>query len=423
MKALKDAVPTKDFAITGVSQLEDLGAPELFDLFGPGCWVLTGNLRSNAVAAFAAINGTVAQQLSGEAVAYMVSQPLSPGDEFDPEAPARPAFVIVPQSQTEPPATASWQYVVAILLVLLTALSHFQLGVVANVTTLPAETLAALANPDAFDPNGSIPGMTDADLENFIAAALPVAMGAAAASGAHEVGHRVAAALRGVKLGASYFLPNAQIGTFGAITPIKGLVKSLDDLWDVAMAGPLAGGLTALAILAVGLADTHAGVEGLIPVPTPLFQGSLVLGGLCHLVLGDEAFRGATVMLSPLVIAGWCGVVSTCFNLLPVGQLDGGRIAQASYGRGGLQLTSFFTYVGLALGLLGSSLALPFGLIVLVLQRTPETNVQDQLTLAGEGKKLVTTVAVLFAILVLVPVAPELSQTIGLTPPGGPGYL
>jgi hypothetical protein len=49
-------------------------------------------------------------------------------------------------------------------------------------------------------------------------------------------------------------------------------------------------------------------------------------------------------------------------QLLPVGSTDGGRMVQATYGRGALSLSSFFTYLGLGLGLLGSSLALPYGL-------------------------------------------------------------
>ena len=163
--------------------------------------------------------------------------------------------------------------------------------------------------------------------------------------------------LAGVKLGASYFLPNSQIGTFGAITPIKGLVKSFDDLWDVAFAGPLAGGAAAVAVFLLGFGLTMApDATGLIPVPAPLFQGSLLLGALSHAVLGEAAFHGSTVAVHPFVIAGWCGIVSTSLNLLPVGQLDGGRLAQGSYGKGGLQLSSFFTYVGLALGIIGSSL-------------------------------------------------------------------
>ena len=120
-----------------------------------------------------------------------------------------------------------------------------------------------------------------------------------------------------------------------------------------------------------------------------------------------------------MTIAGWCGLVTTALNLLPVGCLDGGRMAQSTLGRNGLNLTSFFTYTGLALGVIGSSLALPFGLAVILLQRAPERLIQDQVTLASDTKRAVTAAAILFAILTLVPVAPELADQSGVGP-GGP---
>jgi membrane-associated protease RseP (regulator of RpoE activity) len=78
------------------------------------------------------------------------------------------------------------------------------------------------------------------------------------------------------------------------------------------------------------------------------------------------------VLVSPLVIAGWCGLVSQALQLLPVGSVDGGRMVQAAFGRQALALSSFFTYVGLGLGLLGSSLSLPYGLYVIICQRQAE---------------------------------------------------
>lgn len=81
--------------------------------------------------------------------------------------------------------------------------------------------------------------------------------------------------------------------------------------------------------------------------------------------------------MSPLVIAGWCGLITQALTLLPVGSVDGGRMVQAAYGKSALTLTSFFTYVGLGLGLLGSSLALPYGLYVIICQRTAEQYVKD----------------------------------------------
>ena len=70
--------------------------------------------------------------------------------------------------------------------------------------------------------------------------------------------------------------------------------------------------------------------EELLPVPGALFEGSLLLGGLARGVLGGAASSGAApTLVHPALISGWCGLVATALNLLPVGSLDGGRIIQA----------------------------------------------------------------------------------------------
>ena len=66
----------------------------------------------------------------------------------------------------------------------------------------------------------------------------------------------------------------------------------------------------------------------LVPVPTQLFQGSLLLGSIANAVLGDSAMGNANVLIHPLLIGGWCGLVATALNTLPVGSLDGGKMTQ-----------------------------------------------------------------------------------------------
>lgn len=71
--------------------------------------------------------------------------------------------------------------------------------------------------------------------------------------------------------------------------------------------------------------------EALVPVPTQLFQGSLLLGSIANTVLGESAMRNANVLIHPLLIGGWCGLVATALNSLPVGSLDGGKMTQVCY--------------------------------------------------------------------------------------------
>ena len=64
-------------------------------------------------------------------------------------------------------------------------------------------------------------------------------------------------------------------------------------------------------------------------MPGQLFEGSLLLGGLARGVLGAAASPGAApTLVHPALISGWCGLVATALNLLPVGSLDGGRMIQ-----------------------------------------------------------------------------------------------
>jgi hypothetical protein len=91
-------------------------------------------------------------------------------------------------------------------------------------------------------------------------------------------------------------------------------------------------------------------------------------------------------------------------------------MVQAAFGRQALALTSFFTYLGLGLGLLGSDLALPFGLYVIITQRTEEKFIQDSVTPPSGARVSLTAAAVLFAVLVLCPMAPELADAWGVGP-------
>lgn len=74
-----------------------------------------------------------------------------------------------------------------------------------------------------------------------------------------------------VKLGPAFLIPNGQIGTFGGVTPLRSLVRSRRDLFDVAFAGPAAGGATALGLFIAGLYFSSGGdfpKDLLVPVPT-----------------------------------------------------------------------------------------------------------------------------------------------------------
>lgn len=151
--------------------------------------------------------------------------------------------------------------------------------------------------------------------------------------GSHEMGHYVACRVHGVRASLPYFLPAPLpfTGTFGAVIRLRQRVPHRHALFDIGVAGPLAGIAVAIPVLVVGLLRSRV-------IPLPADGSGVTLGepllfqGLARLVLGPVP-EMATVYLHPTAFAGWFGVLVTALNLLPVGQLDGGHIAHAVLGR------------------------------------------------------------------------------------------
>lgn len=98
-----------------------------------------------------------------------------------------------------------------------------------------------------------------------------------------------------------------------------------------------------------------------------------------------------------------CGLTTTALNLLPVGQLDGGRVSQAAFGRRVLSATSLGTYVGLTFGILGSTLSLPWLIFILICQRTPDYAPKDDVTEVDESRATLAFACIAVAFLILLP--------------------
>jgi membrane-associated protease RseP (regulator of RpoE activity) len=150
----------------------------------------------------------------------------------------------------------------------------------------------------------------------------------------HEMAHYVVARAHRVDASLPFFLPAPPIfwfGTFGAFIRMRTMPPHRRALFDIGAAGPWAGFLVALPALIVGLSlstvePLHLGEEQLV------LGDSLLFSWLTQLVLGVRS-NEVSVLLHPIALAGWFGLLVTCLNLLPVGQLDGGHIAYAVFGR------------------------------------------------------------------------------------------
>jgi len=145
----------------------------------------------------------------------------------------------------------------------------------------------------------------------------------------HEMGHKLFSLIRGVDSSLPFFIPMLPpFGTMGAVIITRTPAPNRDALLDVAAAGPLAGFLVCLPILAVGVARSFvispAGFEG-ITLPDPL-----ILQWFIRLILHPP--EGAVVLGHPILFAGWIGLLVTSLNLLPAGMLDGGHAVRALLG-------------------------------------------------------------------------------------------
>lgn len=153
---------------------------------------------------------------------------------------------------------------------------------------------------------------------------LPYALAVLLILGVHEMGHYAAARLHGVRVSLPYFIPVPfALGTFGAFIRMEDGTPDRRKMFDIAVAGPLAGLVATLVVLAVAFATPSVGGG---PAVAP--SSSALLGLVAH-AFGRDA---TAVAAHPLAFAGWLGLLLTAFNLLPVGQLDGGHMARALFG-------------------------------------------------------------------------------------------
>ncbi len=166
--------------------------------------------------------------------------------------------------------------------------------------------------------------------------------------GVHEMGHYVAARHHGLPASLPYFIPfPLALGTLGAFVRLPGPVTHRRALFDVGIAGPLAGLAVAVPLMALGLMQSAS-----VPVrwwedPRSLSPLVWALQAVVHPLPADQ-----TLIFNPVAYAAWISLVITGFNLLPIGQFDGGHIAAALLGNDRARWLGRLALLGLgALGL------------------------------------------------------------------------
>jgi membrane-associated protease RseP (regulator of RpoE activity) len=158
--------------------------------------------------------------------------------------------------------------------------------------------------------------------------------------GCHEFGHYYACRLYRVDASAPYFLPAPFIfGTLGAFIRIRQPLPSKRALFDIGIAGPIAGFVVAVPILLTGMY-----LSDVVQIPTNFDgvvyeMGEPLLFKMATWLTFGTVPEGYTVNMHPMAFAAWFGMLATALNLLPIGQLDGGHISYAVLGRRSTHVT------------------------------------------------------------------------------------
>lgn len=226
--------------------------------------------------------------------------------------------------------------------------------------------------------------------------------------GTHEFGHYFTARYHGASVSLPFFIPAPPpiflFGTMGAVIRMRSPARDRNSLFDIAVAGPLAGLVVAVPALLLGLSWSKLGM--LLPEHSGLtFGDSLLMRALTWLVFGSIP-AGMDVFVHPVALAGWVGLFVTALNLFPVGQLDGGRIAYALFGPWHRQV-SIATFVGLmALGaVFRSANWIVFAGLILLLMGFHHPPPLDDLTPVSR-RRYVLGVGCLILLILLIPPVP-----------------
>jgi membrane-associated protease RseP (regulator of RpoE activity) len=178
----------------------------------------------------------------------------------------------------------------------------------------------------------------------------------------HELGHYFACRYYGIDASLPFFLPApTPIGTLGAFIRIRSPIYTRRALFDVGIAGPLAGFAVLLPALAIGVANSKV-------LPGIAERGDLVFGVPPVLrAMEWMLFPGvpsSDIYLHPVARAAWVGILATALNLIPIGQLDGGHILYSFAGQKHKLLSRLFVLALVPLGLFYSRTWLVWAVIL-----------------------------------------------------------
>jgi membrane-associated protease RseP (regulator of RpoE activity) len=243
---------------------------------------------------------------------------------------------------------------------------------------------------------------------------------------AHELGHYFMSRYHKTPATLPYFIPFpfSPLGTMGAAILMRGIPRNKRVLFDIGIAGPIAGLVVAIPVLLYGLSLSE--LVTLEPNPAGFMEGNsllylfakfLVFGqllpapiepqGLMYWVRyiitgGPLPFGGMDVLIHPVAFAGWAGLLVTALNLIPVGTLDGGHVIYAMFGERARKAFPVIIGVLVALGFFWNG----WWLWAALLFWLGRVNAQplDQVTALDPARRMVAYAMVIVFVLLFIPV-------------------
>lgn len=339
--------------------------------------IFKGNLRGEAEAVYHRLAERLAELTGKTYRLFLMADPSV--------TPPKPIVVVLPRANDPSPST-QFQWFIAALLFVAT-------GITCMVAASIFQGFSLLQDWSRWSDT------------------LPLAIGIVLILLGHEAGHWAIARRYAIRLGPPFFLPTWQVGSFGSITRIESVLPHRNALFDIGFSGPAVGGALSFLIFFLGLVLSHEG--SLFQLSPSFFQSSILVGTLARLVLGNQ-LQNTLVDINPLVIVGWLGLLITAINVMPVGQLDGGRIVQSIYGRKVLRRTSIVTLLVLAIATFFNPLALYWMIVILLLQRQLEQPQLNELTEPDDTRAALGLMALFLMAAMLLPLSPALAARLGI---------
>ena len=213
----------------------------------------------------------------------------------------------------------------------------------------------------------------------------------------HEFAHYLVSLRHGVKSSLPYFIPFPNLfGTMGALIVSRSPFPDRKSLFDVGIAGPAASFVLSAAALFAGLSELKLASAPL--PPEAISFGDSLLARFIFGLRFPHLAPGQEIMIGPVSFAGWVGLLVTAINLFPIGQLDGGHVAYAVFGRRHSLVGRIFVGALVLLGLVFWEGWLAWVLLILLMGIRHPPPLDDLTPLDNRRKALAVLVLLILAL-------------------------